>query len=101
MLICFFLLSPFLPESNLIRQSFQSGPDLHVPLRKTVSGSCMDACVVFACLDDIRFLEAGLPGCVLYQQIRREVEEFLCPFLQQVKVKDCGSKLSGTALSSE
>lgn len=37
----------------------------------------------FACWDDIRFLEAGLSGRVLYQQIRREVEKFLCPFLQK------------------
>lgn len=40
---------------------------------------------MFACLDDIRFLEAGLSGCVLYQQIRCKVEKFLCPFLQKVK----------------
>lgn len=61
----------------------------------------MKACVLFACLDDIRFLKAGLSGCVLYQQIRRKVEEFLRPFLQQVTVKDRRSKLSGTALSLE
>lgn len=46
----------------------------------------MTGCVVFACLDDIRFLKAGLSRCVLYQQIRRKVEEFLCPFLQQIKM---------------
>lgn len=50
----------------------------------------MKACVVFVCMDDIRFLKTGLPGCVLYQQIRCKVEEFLCPFLEQIKVKIAG-----------
>lgn len=48
---------------------------------------------LFAYLDDIRFLEAGLSGCVLYQQIRCKVEKFFCPFLQQVKCKDRRFKL--------
>lgn len=58
--------------------------------RKTLSDSWVKARVVFACLDDIRFLKAGLPGCVLYQQIRRKAEEFLCPFLQQNTVQSTG-----------
>lgn len=48
---------------------------------------------LFAYLDDIRFLEAGLSGCVLYQQIRCKVEKFFCPFLQRVKCKDRRFKL--------
>lgn len=46
--------------------------------------TCM--CVV-VCLDDIRFLQAGLPGHVLHQQVRCQVEELFCPFLQQVKTQ--------------
>lgn len=83
--ICFFLILPFLRNASQTCSDSLSRADLIC-----IFLSCMKACVVFACLDDIRFLKAGLSGCVLYQQIRRKAEEFLCPFLQQIKQRTMG-----------
>lgn len=39
-------------------------------------------CSVHMCVDDIRFLKAGLSGHVLYQEIRCQLEQLFRPFLQ-------------------
>ena len=49
--------------------------DLHLTVK-------LPACVlVFTCAENIRFFEAGLSGHVLYQEVRRQVEQFFRPFL--------------------
>lgn len=56
-----------------------------VEVNFAVSLTCVNGHDTYMCSEYVRFLKTGLSGHVLYQEVRRQVEQFLCPFLQRRK----------------